>query len=205
MSNFVAILLLMCSAHAAYADDDSCASPKKNNVYKSLQSSLAGCITLRFNVNHEVWLATPSLPRKKYVVVKIPSDRSPALNDEVRYMGFFTNTPVLIAGQEYLPLYYLTRSRSGGFGGECGTGTEGYLVVLKVTPTALKKVFTKLVSSCEKGIAFDVNAARQAKGPVYLQGEFIFFDWFTHPDFEKSPVGKIHLSDGTIEYLDAVQ
>ncbi|WP_124950290.1 hypothetical protein [Sulfuriferula thiophila] len=176
--NLASLLLLISitSTMANAAQNKICSVNKDHGVYQNTLSTTAGCINFHFNQKtNEVWLGMPNLHGKKYVVVKIPSGRSPALNGEVEYMGFFAPESVTIGKNEYIPLLYSMRTHDGGFGGECGGGVESFLTVINITTSGhITKPFSKLISSCTKALSYNENATRQQNGAVYVQGEYIY-------------------------------
>lgn len=207
--NLIGLFLLgvMTSTIVHATQNGICIDKKNHGVYQNTLSRTAGCISFHFDHKSNAVLLTSSKPQhNKYNVIKISPERSPALNNEVEHMGFFTQKPILIGNTEYIPLIYSMRTHSGSFSGECGTGVEDYLAVISLTSTGhFKKVFSHLISSCAQSLSYDDNATRQPNGAVYVQDEYIYFDWYIHPDFENAPIGKIHLSDGQIEYVGGIK
>jgi hypothetical protein len=207
--NLIGFFLLgvMTSTIVHATQNGVCLDNKNHGVYQNTLSQTAGCISFHFDHKSNAVLLTSSKPQSnKYTVIKISPERSPALNNEVEHMGFFTQKPVLIGNTEYIPLIYSMRTHSGSFGGECGAGVEDYLAVISLTKNAhFQKVFSRLISSCAQSLTYDENATRQQNGAVYVQGEYIYIDWYIYPDFEKAPIGKIHLLDGQIEYIDGIK
>jgi hypothetical protein len=213
ISTLLAFIALLQNTYAANKHNETvCNAVQKNGVYQTTYSTQLGCIDYIFNkYTRTVLLKIRNQPNKNIVVKRIEHfyshqlnetiDYSPELIGMVKYMGFIAPKTIPYKGNEYLVLIYYERSTGEHGGGECGAGAEGYLVAYRLTTKGFRKQFSKLVDSCNGDTLAEF--AENAKAPIYIKNSYIYVDWAIKKKFNlNGAIGKIRLSDGTIEYQE---
>lgn len=139
-------------------------------------------ITLEYKKDHYEKITVEKDGEKiKKIIFQIPRGRDPSMVGAEKYNKFILPKPIKNKNGFFIPALFALRTNSGSTNGQCGTGTEIWLKVIKVKNSSVSINNSELVQSCENDIYLQDNGSGKIEDAFQeVEGEIIV-KWLSHP------------------------